>query len=94
LAKTLELPEEEVIQYGRKGTDLSRGKEVAIHSLRGGSVIGEHQVNFLSSNENIKITHQAQSRKIFSDGVLQAVQWIATQPAGYYTMQDVLNLRI
>lgn len=93
LAKSLGLPEEEAIRYGRQGKNLERGSEIALHSLRGGSVIGEHQVHMLCDHETIVITHKALSRCAFVDGVLRAARWIGSQKPGYYTMQDVLDLK-
>lgn len=93
LLQGLGAPEEENIRFGRQGFQAERGPEIALHSLRGGSVVGEHQVHFLGSHENIVITHQALSRSIFVEGVLRAVRWIPSQKPGYYTMQDVLGLK-
>ncbi len=90
LAEVLEV-DEESFRLGRSGGNLTRENEIAFHSLRGGSVIGEHQVHFLCENENINITHQALSRAVFVDGVLKAVKWISSQPAGLYDMKDVLG---
>lgn len=83
--------DEKSFQFGRSGGQLKREKEITFHSLRGGSVVGEHQVHFLCQNENIVITHQALSRTVFVDGVLKAANWIGTQPAGLYDMTDVLG---
>lgn len=83
--------EEKSFQFGRSGGQLTRGNEIAFHSLRGGSVVGEHQVHMLSENENIIITHQALSRAVFVDGVLKAAKWIGAKSAGLYDMRDVLE---
>ena len=91
LAKTLGLPEDENIRFGRRGSNLSRGNEITIHSLRGGKVIGEHQVHFFCQNEHISFSHHALSRKVFVDGALRAIEWVVSQKPGYYTMQDVLQ---
>jgi 4-hydroxy-tetrahydrodipicolinate reductase len=90
LAKSLGI-DEKSFQFGRSGGQLKRANEIAFHSLRGGSVVGEHQVHFLCENENIIITHQALSRAVFVDGVLKAADWIGSQPAGLYDMADVLG---
>jgi len=98
LAKTLinalGLPEAETLQFGRHGNALERGKEIALHSLRGGSVVGEHQVHLFCEHETITITHKALSRSVFVDGVLRAARWICSQKPGYYTMQDVLKFKL
>ena len=90
LAAALDI-KEKLFQFGRSGGQLKRENEIAFHSLRGGSVVGEHQVHFLCENENIVITHQALSRAVFADGVLKATNWISGQPPGLYDMRDVLG---
>ena len=81
----------ENITIGRRGKDLSRGSEIGIHSLRGGTVIGEHEVHFFGMNENLTFSHRALNRKIFVDGALTAAEWIVHQKPGYYRMKDVLG---
>lgn len=90
LAQTLGA-DEKSFQFGRSGGQLTRENEIAFHSLRGGSVVGEHQVHLLCENENIIITHQALSRTVFVDGVLKAANWVIAQPPGLYNMGDVLG---
>ncbi len=82
---------DEVVKYGRHGKEETRQREIGVHSVRGGSVIGEHSVYFLGGNENLILTHQALNRKIFVDGALQAARWIAGKNPGLYSMQDVLD---
>lgn len=77
---------------GRQGRNLARGNEIGLHSLRGGSVVGEHQVYFLGENENLIFFHQAVSRRVFTDGVIRALRWVLGKDPGYYTMRDVLDL--
>jgi 4-hydroxy-tetrahydrodipicolinate reductase len=91
IAEELHLSDKKDLKYGRFGKDVPRGKEIGVHSLRGGSVIGEHTVSFFGENENLSIAHQALNRKIFVDGALLAAQWIVTKKNGLYSMQDVLN---
>ncbi len=57
-----------------------------------GDIAGEHTVMFIGDGERLEITHKATDRKIFAAGAIQAAQWLATQPASMYTMQDSLNL--
>jgi 4-hydroxy-tetrahydrodipicolinate reductase len=61
-------------------------------ALRGGDVIGDHTVIFAGAGERLELTHRAQSRESFARGALRAAQWLATRPAGLYTMRDVLGL--
>lgn len=79
-------------EYGRHGTDLSRkANEVGIHSIRGGTIVGEHTVIFSGLDEIIEITHKAQSKKIFALGALKACKFINDQKIGLYNMGDIFN---
>ena len=82
------------IVYGRtKGRSDNRPiNDVVVHSLRGGTVPGEHTIYFLGTDEVIKITHSALSRKIFAMGAIRAAKWIVDQPPGFYSMNNVLGL--
>ena len=93
VAETLGRNLEEVGVYGRKGTAERAPKEIGIHTLRAGDIIGEHRVLFGGMGENFEIFHRAQSRETFGRGSIRAVQWILGQPNGVYDMQDVLGLR-
>ena len=78
--------------YGRKGMVGERPEgEIAIHALRGGSVVGDHTVMFAGDVERIELTHKAQSREAFAAGALQAAKWARGQKPGLYTMRDVLG---
>lgn len=69
------------------------GRDVPIHSLRIGDVVGDHTVTFGISGERLELTHRASSRDIFARGALHAAKWAAQQKPGLYTMQDVLGLK-
>ena len=85
---------EEVIRHGREGVIGARpGKEIGMHSLRGGDVVGDHTVIFAMNGERIELTHKASSRDMFSNGALRAVRFLATAEPGKYDMPDVLNLK-
>jgi 4-hydroxy-tetrahydrodipicolinate reductase len=71
----------------------ARGKDAPAHALRIGDVVGDHTVTFGTAGERIELTHRASSRATFAKGALRAAQWLTKQPAGLYTMQDVLGLR-
>ena len=68
------------------------GTNVSMHSLRGGDVVGDHQVIFAGSGERLELTHRASSRETFALGALRAAQWVIDRPAGLYSMEDVLGL--
>lgn len=79
--------------YGRKGETGERPVgEIAIHALRGGSVIGDHTVMFAGDLERIELTHKAQGREAFAAGALKALEWAKGKNPGIYTMRDVLGL--
>lgn len=71
-------------------SNFNENKNIPIHSLRGGKVIGEHQVVFMNDNEVIKISHQAISRELFAIGALKVCGFLHTKNKGFYTMDDYL----
>jgi len=78
--------------YGRQGDIGERPVgEIAIHALRGGSVIGDHTVMFAGELERVELTHKAQDRTAFAAGALKSVAWAKGRPAGKYSMRDVLG---
>ena len=82
------------IVHGRFGLTGARpGKEIGMHTLRGGDVVGDHTVIFAADGERVELTHKASSRLTFASGAVKAAQWLSTQPAGLYDMQDVLGLK-
>ena len=72
----------------RRGRDEA---EIGIHSVRGGTIVGEHEVIFAGNNEMITISHSAMSREIFAAGAVRAAAFIVGKPAGTYSMSDVIN---
>jgi 4-hydroxy-tetrahydrodipicolinate reductase len=56
-------------------------------------VVGDHSVIFAGSLERLELTHRASSREMFAEGALRAALWAIRQPAGLYSMQDVLGLK-
>lgn len=65
---------------------------IGFASLRGGSVIGDHSVIFAGEGERIELVHRADNRAIFARGAITAALWLAQQPAGRYTMAEVLGI--
>ena len=77
----------------REGTFGSRDEgAIGFASLRGGGVVGEHEVSFTSDSERISIKHEAFSRDIFVNGALKAALWAKEKKPGLYDMLGVLNL--
>ena len=78
--------------YGRHGDIGERPVgEIAIHALRGGSVVGDHTVMFAGDLERVELTHKAQDRAAFAAGALKALVWAKGRPSGIYTMRHVLG---
>lgn len=65
--------------------------EIGIHSIRGGTIVGEHEVLFAGNDEILEITHRAFSKQVFVRGALRAAKFLAKQPNGCYSMQDVVT---
>jgi 4-hydroxy-tetrahydrodipicolinate reductase len=84
---------EKVLVHGREGIVGERtSKEIGMHSLRGGDVVGDHTVIFAANGERLELTHKAASRETFANGALRAALWIRQQKPGLYNMQHVLGL--
>ena len=78
--------------YGRHGDIGERPSgEIAVHALRGGSVVGDHTVMFAGELERVELTHKAQDRAAFAAGALRALSWAKGRRPGIYTMRDVLG---
>ncbi|MCD8021563.1 MAG: 4-hydroxy-tetrahydrodipicolinate reductase [Lachnospiraceae bacterium] len=80
--------------YDRSQEKKRREKnEIGISSVRGGTIVGEHEVIFAGLDEVIEFKHTAYSRSIFAKGAVQAAAFLAGKPAGYYGMDDVICLQ-
>ena len=78
--------------YGRQGISPRR-KEIGIHAVRGGDIVGDHTVLFAGDGERIEIKHQAHSRQAFAKGAVKAAEWISSASPGIYEMADVLGIK-
>lgn len=76
---------------GRSGKVGKRGKEIGLHSVRGGTIVGDHDVLFCGEDEIITLSHRAESKKVFAAGAIRAAKFVAGKPAGMYDMKDVLK---
>lgn len=72
----------------RKKRDHS---EIGIHSVRGGTIVGEHEIIFAGHDEVLSIRHQAQSKGVFASGAVNAAVFMKDKPAGLYDMSDLLK---
>lgn len=94
LCETRGLDYETDTRHGRVGdTGARASREVGMHSLRGGDVVGDHTVVFATDGERVELTHKASSRATFATGALRAAKWLHGRPAGLYDMEDVLGFR-
>lgn len=81
------------VAHGRLGNIGPRKpREIGMHTLRGGDVVGDHTVIFSADGERVELTHKASSRLTFAAGAVRAACWLENQPVGLYDMQDVLGL--
>jgi 4-hydroxy-tetrahydrodipicolinate reductase len=64
--------------------------QLGIHSVRGGTIVGDHTVVFAGAEEVLEITHRAQSRNVFAQGAIAAARYIVSLPAGLYSMADLI----
>ena len=77
--------------YGRHGMLGPRDpREIGVHSLRGGTVAGTHEVSFLGPDEEVTLTHRATSRRIFAVGAVEAARRMSGRPAGAYDFDTIM----
>ncbi len=69
------------------------GKKVNFNSIRKGEIIGEHEVKFSSGKEIITLNHEAFDRSLYSDGALDAAEWLMRKKSGLYSMRDMMNFK-
>lgn len=83
---------EKDVMHGRQGLVGARPqRQIGMHSLRGGDVVGDHTVIYATDGERVELAHKASSRMTFAGGAVRAALWLAGKPAGLYNMQDVLG---
>ena len=79
-------------EFGRHEKNKRRTNgEIGFHSVRGGTIVGEHEVMFIGNDEIVEITHKAYSKQVFARGALRAAQYIAGKQNGLYNMQNVVT---
>jgi len=86
------LPYEVDYKYERQSVRKERASnEIGIHSIRGGTIVGEHEIIFAGKDEVVTISHSAASRDVFAHGALRTAGFIIDKPAGLYNMDDIVN---
>jgi len=80
--------------HGRQGMVGERpARQIGMHAIRGGDVVGEHTVSFIGGGERVELTHKAHNRDNFARGALRAAKFAIGAKPGLYDMQDVLGLK-
>ncbi|MCM1088041.1 MAG: 4-hydroxy-tetrahydrodipicolinate reductase [Muribaculaceae bacterium] len=78
--------------YDRSGRREKRSrKEIGISAVRGGTIVGDHDVIFAGADEVVTFSHRAYSKAVFGKGAIQAAKFLAGKPAGMYDMSDVIG---
>lgn len=94
LANTIRdsIKEETVLVNGRQGISKRQPNEIGIHAIRGGNIIGDHEIIFAGKGECIEIKHTAISREVFAVGALKACEYIYDKQKGLYSMDNVVKM--
>ena len=80
-------------EYDRHSKRQKRPKnEIGIHAVRGGTIVGEHDVIFAGHDEVITLSHAAQSKEVFAAGAVNAAKFMVGKPCGMYDMSSILNI--
>jgi 4-hydroxy-tetrahydrodipicolinate reductase len=88
----LNLSYEDAVKNGRSGfTGERTSKEIGMHAVRGGDIVGEHTVLFAGLGEHLELKHTAHSRATFARGAIMASKWLKAQGPGFYSMRDLLG---
>lgn len=79
-------------KYDRSLENVKRDpKEIGIHAVRGGTIVGDHTITFAGKDEIVELTHNAHSKEIFGVGAINAAKFLNGKPAGMYDMQNVIE---
>lgn len=78
--------------FGRSKKNRRRTpEEIGFHSIRGGTVVGEHEVRFLGTDEELSVLHRATSKRVFATGAIKAAAFLLRHPSGLYSMDDLVE---
>ena len=79
-------------KVGREGRPGPRGaREIGIHAVRGGDVVGDHSVHLIGLGERLELVHRATNRDLFAHGALRAARWLVRQAPGRYGIDDLTD---
>ena len=83
--------EDATYKLGRAGHEKRDRREIGIHAVRMGNVVGEHEVRIGTDTETITLKHEAHDRSLFAEGAIVAARYLIGQTAGLYGMRDMLG---
>ena len=87
-----EIPEPIKYEYDRHSKREKRTRnEIGLHSVRGGTIVGEHEIIFAGRDEIITLSHSARSKEVFAVGAVNAAVYMAGKPAGLYDMKELID---
>lgn len=90
ISEVLDEPAEYV--YDRHSVRKKRTKtEIGLHAVRGGTIVGEHNVIFAGNDEIVELKHTATSKEVFAVGAVKAAEFMKGKPTGYYSMSDIIE---
>ena len=94
-AVSAQLEEDSQYVYDRHLYRRKRDKnEIGIHSVRGGTIVGEHEVIFAGNDEVLTVSHSAQSKNVFASGAVNAAVFIKDKKPGLYNMTDLVSEKL
>ena len=99
IAKAIEVEFDKVAKYGHdrdtSKREIGPKKEIGIHAVRAGDIVGDHTILYTGAGERIELKHQAHSRDCFATGAIRAIKFISqAKESKIYTTGEVLNLNI
>ncbi len=77
--------------HGREGEAPRSTDEIGVHARRAGTITGEHEILLAGEDEEVRLVHRAESRRVFASGALDAAAWITDKPPGWYRFADVVD---
>ena len=86
-----ELRPDSSFQYGRGGQKKREKREIGIHAVRMGNVVGTHEILIGTDTETITLKHEAHSRALFAEGAMAAAEFLVGKPAGMYDMKSMID---
>jgi 4-hydroxy-tetrahydrodipicolinate reductase len=92
IADALSEDAEHAYVYDRHAERRARAKgEIGLHAVRGGTIVGEHEVLFCGKDEVVTLSHSAASREVFATGAIRAARFMKGKATGFYNMDDVIG---